>query len=162
MELSNHKKGSNMKQLLSLISFTLLIACSSSTPIPEEKKLSSYYVNKNYLKQLDFKGEEIISVFQKGAFYYIRKDGKAIKTITYENGADPFVEGLARTKVNGKIGFFNTNLDIVLKPIYDFAFPFYHGVAEICTGCKEQQEGDYSMLKGGRWQKINREGLVVE
>jgi len=151
-----------MKQLLSLLSLILLVACSSSTPIPEEKQTSTYHVNSNYLKQLDFKGEEIISIFQKDAFYYIRKDGKVMKTLTYENGADPFVEGLARTEVNGKIGFFNTNLDIVLKPIYDFAFPFYHGIAEICTGCKEQKEGDYSMLKGGRWQKINREGLVIE
>jgi len=151
-----------MKYLLSTLSLLLLIACSSSTPIPEEQELSNYHVDSNYLKQLDFKGEEIISIFQNNAFYYVRKDGKAMKTLTYKNGADPFVEGLARTKVNGKIGFFNTNLDIVLKPVYDFAFPFYKGIAEICTGCKEEKEGDYSMLKGGRWQKINREGLVIE
>jgi len=151
-----------MKYLLSIFSLLLLIACSSTTPIPEEKPASNNYVDSNYLKQLDFKGEEIISVFKDHAFYYIRKDGKAMKTLTYENGADPFVEGLARTKIDGKIGFFNTNLDIVLKPIYDFAFPFYKGIAEICTGCKEEKEGEYSMLKGGRWQEINREGLVIE
>jgi len=151
-----------MKQLLSLLSFIFLMACSSSTPIPKEKQISIYRVNSDYLKELDFKGEEIISIYQNNAFYYIRKDGKAMKALTYKNKADPFVEGLARTEVNGKIGFFNTNLDIILKPIYDFAFPFYHGTAEICTGCKEQKEGDYSMLQGGRWQKINREGLVIE
>jgi len=151
-----------MKYLLSLLSLILLIACSSSTPIPKEKRLSAYYVDSNYLKQLDFKGEEIISIFQKNAFYYIRKDGKAMKTLTLKNKADPFVEGLARTKVNGKIGFFNTNLDIILKPIYDFAFPFYHGIAEICTGCQEQKAGENSMLMGGRWQKIDRNGLVIE
>jgi hypothetical protein len=151
-----------MKYLLSILSLLSFIACSSSTPIPEEKQPSTYHVDSNYLKQLDFKGEDIISIFQNNAFYYIRKDGKAIKTLTYKHKADPFVEGLARTKIDGKIGFFNTNLDIVLKPIYDFAFPFYKGIAEICTGCKEQKEGDYSMLNGGRWQKINREGLIIE
>jgi len=151
-----------MKQILSLPLLILFIACSNSTPIPKEEPLNNYYVPKQYLEQLDFKGEEIVSIYQNNAFYYVRRDGKAMKTLTEKNGADPFVEGLARTKVNGKIGFFNTNLDIVLKPIYDFAFPFYDGIAEICTGCKEEKEGDYSMLKGGRWQKINREGLVIE
>jgi len=151
-----------MKYLLSLTSLILFIACSNSNPIPKEEPLDSYYVPKSYLEQLDFKGEEIISIYQNHAFYYVRKDGKAMKTLTYKHKADPFVEGLSRTKINGKIGFFNTNLDIVLKPIYDFAFPFYHGTAEICTGCREQKEGDYSMLQGGRWQKINREGLVIE
>ena len=151
-----------MKHLLSIISFILLVACSNLNPIPKEEESLNIYFPKSYLKQLDFKGEEIISVYQNNTFYYIRKDGKAMKALTYKNKADPFVEGLARTKVNGKIGFFNNNLDIILKPVYDFAFPFYHGTAEICTGCKEQKEGEYSMLKGGRWQKINREGLVIE
>ena len=151
-----------MKYFLFLISLILFIACSKSNPIPKEKKPLNGYVNNTYLKQLDFKGEEIISVFKDNAFYYIRKDGKQRKTLTYKNAADPFVEGLARTKVNGKIGFFNTNLDIILKPIYDFAFPFYHDIAEICTACKEQKENGYSMLNGGRWQKIDRDGLVIE
>jgi len=151
-----------LKYFLSILSLFLFIACSKSNPIPKDKQPVNNYVNSTYLKQLDFKGEEIISVFKDNAFYYIRKDGKSMKTITHENGADPFVEGLARTKINGKIGFFNSNLDIVLKPIYDFAFPFYDGIAEICTGCKEQKDNGYSMLKGGRWQKIDREGLVIE
>ena len=85
-----------------------------------------------------------------------------MKTLTYENGADPFSDGLARTSVNGKVGFFNINLDIILKPIYDFAFPFHEGKAEICTGCKEKKEGEHSMLDGGKWQKIDRNGLVIE
>ena len=85
-----------------------------------------------------------------------------MKTLTYENGADPFSDGLARTRVNGKVGFFNINLDIILKPIYDFAFPFHEGKAEICTGCKEKKEGEHSMLDGGKWQKIDRNGLVIE
>ena len=138
------------------------MACSKSNPIPQEKKVANNYVNSTYLKKLDFKGEEIISVFKDNAFYYIRKDGKAMKTLTYDNGADPFSDGLARTKINGKIGFFNSNLEIILKPIYDFAFPFHEGKAEICTGCKEKQEGENSMLEGGKWQKIDRNGLVIE
>ncbi len=151
-----------MKHFLTLLLLLFFIACSKSNPIPKETTIANNYVDNAYLKQLDFKGEEVISVFKNNAFYYIRKDGKEIRTLTYDNEADPFSDGLARTKINGKIGFFNTNLEIVLKPIYDFAFPFYKGKAEICTGCKEKKEGEHSMLDGGKWQKINRDGLVIE
>lgn len=151
-----------MKYLFYLLLLLFFLACSKSNPIPKEKKILNNYVNSTYLKKLDFKGEEIISVFKNNSFYYIRQDGKEMKTLTYENGADPFSDGLARTSVNGKVGFFNINLDIILKPIYDFAFPFHEGKAEICTGCKEKKEGEHSMLDGGKWQKIDRNGLVIE
>ena len=151
-----------MRHLLPLLLLLFFIACSKSNPIPKETQISDKYVENTYLQQLDFKGEEVISVFKDNAFYYIRKDGKEIQTLTYNNKADPFSDGLARTKINGKIGFFNSNLDIILKPIYDFAFPFYKGKAEICTGCKEKKEGEHTMLDGGKWQKIDRNGLVIE
>ena len=151
-----------MKQLSSLLILFFFLACSKSNPIPQETPLPNSHIHPSYLKGLDFKGEEIISIFKDNAFYYIRKDGKAMKTLTYDNKADPFSDGLARTKINGKVGFFNSNLDIILKPIYDFAFPFHKGEAEICTGCKEKKEGEHSMLEGGKWQKINRNGLVIE
>ena len=151
-----------MKYILLLSPLLFLIACSKSNPIPNEIDSVAHYVSPTYLEQLDFKGEELISVFKNNNFYYIRKDGKEMQTLSYDNGADPFSDGLARTKINGKIGFFNTNLDIILKPIYDFAFPFYNGTAEICTGCQEKQEGEHSMLDGGKWQKINRKGLIID
>ncbi len=151
-----------MKYFFSLLLILSFIACSKSTPLPYDNTVYYQYIPKESLSLLDFKGEEIISTVINNEYYYVRKDGKAIKTLTYDNAADPFSDGLARTKINGKIGFFNTNLDIILKPIYDFAFPFYKGIAEICTGCKEKQEGEHSMLDGGKWQKINREGLVIE
>ncbi|HIC78561.1 MAG TPA: WG repeat-containing protein [Sulfurovum sp.] len=151
-----------MKYLLLILTLFIFISCSKSNPIPQDSSIKSYRIDDSYLKRLDFKGQELISIFQNNTFYYVRKDGKAIQTLTYENKADPFSDGLARTKVNGKIGFFNTNLDIILKPIYDFAFPFYKGKAEICTGCKEKNIGKHSMLEGGKWQKIDRSGLVIE
>ncbi|CAA6827183.1 MAG: Unknown protein [uncultured Sulfurovum sp.] len=151
-----------MYHLLKLIPLLFLLSCSKSNPIPKENNLANNYVEASFLEKLDFKGEEIISVYMNNAFYYVRKDGKKIQTLTYDNGADPFSDGLARTKINGKVGFFNTNLDIILKPIYDFAFPFHDGEAEICTGCKEKKAGEYNMLDGGKWQRIDRNGLVIE
>ena len=93
----------------------------------------------------------------------VREDGKAIPVMLDDNGeVDRFKEGLARIKINGKIGFFNKTLDIVLNPIYDFAFPFHNGVAEICVGCQEVIEGGPTMLNGGSWKRIDRTGLILE
>ena len=141
---------------------SLFIGCSKSNPIPKERPTKSSYLNPQLLKKLDFKGQDIIAIKLKEQFYYVRKDGKKMPTLTYDGEADKFSDGLARTKSNGKIGFFNQNLDIILKPIYDFAFPFHNGVAEICVGCKEVIEDGIPILKGGDWKKIDRNGLVIE
>ena len=151
-----------MKYLLTLFILTTFFACSKSRPIPKETSTQSSYLSAEALKLLDFKNQEIISIKIQNQFYYVRKDGKKISTLNYDGEADKFSNGLARTKVNGKVGFFNKNLDIILKPIYDFAFPFHNGTAEICMGCKEKEEDGTSMLNGGRWKKINRDGLVIE
>jgi len=151
-----------MRYFITLFPLLFFIACSKSNPIPKETPLPIDYVSPSYLEQLDFKGEELVSVFKNNSFYYIRKDGKQMQTLIYDNGPDPFSDGLARTRINGKVGFFNSNLEIVLKPIYDFAFPFHNGIAEICTGCKEKPAGEHMMLDGGKWQKINREGLIID
>ena len=152
-----------LKYLLSSLFIFSLISCSTTNPIPNEATNSTAsYVDKAYLQTLDFKGKELIAVKIKGQYYYVLKSGKKISTLTYDGKADEFSDGLARTKVNGKIGFFNKNLEIVLKPIYDFAFPFHNGEAEICTGCQEKDEDGTPMLDGGTWKKINRDGLVIE
>ncbi|SFV63287.1 hypothetical protein MNB_SV-14-15 [hydrothermal vent metagenome] len=152
-----------MKYFLSIFILLSLIACSKNTPTPKKKNdTKASYVSKEYLKTLDFKGKELISVHIGKNFYYIHKSGKKMLTLTYDNGADEFQDGLARTRVNGKIGFFNRNLEMVLPPVYDFAFPFHKGKAEICTGCKEVSDGEHSMLDGGTWKKIDRNGLVIE
>jgi hypothetical protein len=151
-----------MKYILFLALILSLISCSNTTPIKKNTSFKASTISKEFLKTLDFKGKELIAIPLGKHFYYIHKSGKKMLTLTYDNGADEFKDGLARTKVNGKIGFFNKNLEMVLPPIYDFAFPFYKGKAEICTGCKEKSDGEHSMLDGGRWQKIDRNGLVIE
>ena len=151
-----------MKQILFLALIFSLISCSNTSPTKKNSPFKASTVSKEFLKTLDFKGKEFIAIPIGKEFYYIHISGKKMLTLTYDNGADEFQDGLARTKVNGKVGFFNKNLEIVLPPVYDFAFPFHKGKAEICTGCKEKSDGEHSMLDGGRWQKIDRNGLVIE
>jgi len=153
-----------MKLLLSSLILFSFLACSKSNPIPLKESTNPYTstVDPLYLKTLDFKNQELIAVKIKDQFYYINQSGKKIATLNYNGQADEFSDGLARTKVHGKIGFFNKNLEIILKPQYDFAFPFHNGIAEICIGCQEKAEGEESMLDGGTWKKIDRDGLVIE
>ena len=151
-----------MKYLLTFFIVLNFLACSKSRPIPQDPPVQNTYLNPKLLKELDFKNQEVIAIKIQNQFYYVRKDGRKISTLTYDGEADKFSDGLARTRVNGKVGFFNRNLDMIIKPIYDFAFPFHNDIAEICVGCKEEQEEGTSMLNGGKWKKINRNGLVIE
>jgi hypothetical protein len=148
--------------LLSLLSLFLFSFGCSSIPIKERRQYSTY-LTKDFLQNLDFSERDLIAVSIGNSWYYVREDGKAIPVMLDDNGeVDRFKEGLARIKINGKIGFFNKTLDIVLNPIYDFAFPFHNGVAEICVGCQEVIEGGHTMLNGGSWKRIDRTGLILE
>jgi hypothetical protein len=145
------------------LSILLLFTIGCSTHIDSRAKQHSTYLDKRYFNKLDFSTVVLQTVKVDDSWYYVRKDGKAIQVITNKDGvADSFKEGFARTRVKGKIGFFNKTLDIVLEPIYDYAFPFYDGVAEICVGCIEHGEEDNRMIEGGVWKSIDRAGLIVE
>jgi len=52
-------------------------------------------------------------------------------------GADEFSDGLVRTVINQKYGFADRHGKIVIAPKYDGAFPFEHGYAIVCIGCRE-------------------------
>ncbi len=136
----------------------LLLGCSSHTI--EKKRVYATYFD---VSNIDFHGKTLILAKINNKFYYLRRDGKAMPVYVNQKGKiDSFKEGLARTKINGKIGFFNKNLDMVIEPFYDFAFPFHNGIAEICVGCREKREDNSILLDGGEWKRINREGIIVE
>ena len=149
LQNSNLQKGFFMKYFLYTFTLFSFLGCSKTTPIPQDTKITyTTSMNSAYVKSLDFRGKEIISIKSHGKFYYINKSGKTMPTLTYDGKADEFSDGLARTKFNGKVGFFNKNLEMVLKPIYDFAFPFHNGKAEICIGCQEKDANGTPMLDG--------------
>jgi len=151
-----------MKKKFIILLFLIFFGCSN-IEINRNNKEYALYLDKTYLKSLNFHNKNLILSKINNQWYYIRKDGKAMKVILDEKGKpDIFKEGLARTKINGKIGFFDKNLDIVLPPFYDYAFPFHNGISEICVGCKEIQNSNQTMLSGGEWKRIDRTGLLIE
>ena len=150
-----------MQIFLSTLFLLLVVGCSTHSS--NKPKPQATYLDKKKFENLDFSSNELHTVLIDKRWYYVLKDGKAIETITDKEGkADIFKEGLARTRIKGKIGFFNKTLDIVLEPIYDYAFPFHEGVAEICVGCKEHGEEENRMIEGGAWKSIDRAGLIIE
>jgi hypothetical protein len=113
-----------------------------------------------HLKNLSFKNG-LAEVFVGDKVFYISKTGKAVRTHLYDNGADYFAEGLARTLWKGKFGFIDQSLNVVIKPEYDFAFPFENGFAVVCNGCRAQGKGEHQSFRGGKWGVIDKSGTIV-
>ncbi|MEM8933312.1 MAG: hypothetical protein AAGE94_19135, partial [Acidobacteriota bacterium] len=80
-------------------------------------------------------------------WYYILPSGLCAQVLTFDNGPDPFVEGLARTRVRdrgggGQIAFLDKRLTVVLDRDFDFAWPFEDGRAKVCRGCISRHGGE--------------------
>jgi hypothetical protein len=100
-------------------------------------------------------------LYSSVGIFYFTKAGLVRKTLYFDNGPDYFKEGLARTEWNGKIGFFDEELSIVIEPIYDFAYPFENGLSIVCDGCIKKNIGEHVDIIGGNWGAINKKGEVV-
>jgi hypothetical protein len=112
-------------------------------------------------QSLSFGPEGLSSILVNGRdLYFVDRQGKTMSALHFDNGPDYFVEGLARIAKAGKAGFVNTRLEPVVPPVWDFAFPFDHGVARLCTGCVAQR-GEHATVTGGRWGYIDNRGTVV-
>lgn len=100
-------------------------------------------------------------LYSEYGVFYFTKSGKLRRTMIYDNGPDYFESGLARTKWNGKIGFFNKSLDIVIAPQFDFAFPFLKSATLVCNGCVKVTVGEHSTMGNAMWGVIDLSGNIV-
>ena len=83
-----------------------------------------------------------------------------------DNGPDYFEDGLARSRIGGKVGYIDRKLNLVIPATYDGAYPFKDGVAVVCTACtyvsdSTATEGERGWYEGGQWGRIDRSGRVV-
>jgi hypothetical protein len=107
---------------------------------------------------LDFHRHGLASVHIGGRWHYVSQEGRLAPVMTWDNWAEPFANGLARSPVGNKIGFINRNLALVIPRRYDGALPFEHGWAVVCIDCKLTSSGEHSWYEGGRWGCIDRHG----
>ena len=91
-------------------------------------------------------------------FYYARRDGRLAPTMTFDNGAEPFANGRARSPVNGRIGFIDRRLRLAIPARYDGAYRFDHGFAVVCRDCVSRTDGEHSWYEGGVWGCVDTLG----
>ncbi|MDD5274762.1 MAG: WG repeat-containing protein [Methylovulum sp.] len=119
-------------------------------------------ISKKVVIDLDYDADGLAYLRTKDGFLYVNRHGNARPVISYDNGPDYFAEGLARTRQNGKIGYFDKSLKMVIAPAYDFGFPFSAGRAIVCNGCVEQSDGEHKIRVGGLWGAIDSQGGIVQ
>lgn len=112
------------------------------------------------VRRLSFaEGPAVVEI--DGALFRVDRRGRTVTALPFDNGADPFVEGVARTVEGGKVGFVDRRLRLVIRPRWDFASPFHGGLAAVCRGCRVVREGEHRRVEGGRWGWIDRAGRIV-
>jgi hypothetical protein len=115
--------------------------------------------------EVGLKRDEVGSIFVDDALCFVNREGKTLPAFPFDNGADDFVEGLARNLEGGKVGFVNTRFDQVVAPIWDWADYFQNGIAAVCRGCVSARlpncDEHCGTLIGGKWGYIDGTGRVV-
>ena len=111
-----------------------------------------------HLDRLDYDRSGLATIHVGESFHYVRRDGRNAPGMTMDNGAEDFVDGRARSKLDGKIGYIDRNLRLVIPRRYDGAMPFQRGVAEVCVGCSPASDGEHGWHAGGRWLLVDRNG----
>ncbi len=121
-----------------------------------------------YLSRLEFDFDGLASVLlldaantQKHQWFYVRRSGMPVPVESFDNGPDPFNDGLARSRVGGKTGYIDRRLNLIIPAKYDGAYPFEQGVAVVCQACVIVSDGTHSWYEGGQWGRIDRRGRVV-
>jgi len=95
------------------------------------------------------------------ADYYVLNAENYLPVIHFDNGPDWFVDGLVRSRQQGKIGYWDDNFRNRIAPQFDYASQFEEGRALVCNGCKPQRNGEHVALAGGEWFYIDKSGKRV-
>jgi hypothetical protein len=94
--------------------------------------------------------------------FYINKKGDTRRTIFFDNGCDYFEDGLARGYEKGKMIYMDKNLNVVLRPGFEWLLPFDYDHATVCNGPFETiQDGEHSLMKNGQCGLIDKQGNLV-
>jgi len=77
----------------------------------------------------------------------------------FDNGLEPFNEGLIRVLRNGKMGYANKYGRIVIPCIYDYAGWFEKGNANVTFNAVEYLDGDgHPKADSHEWFEIDKNG----
>lgn len=152
---------------------------SSRDPTPDDREMKPRGVcadptpsgelrfREDHLARLDYDASGLATVWLEGVgFAYVKRSGENAVVLTWDNGPDPFAEGLTRARRNGKVVYLDKDLHEVIGPVYDFGWPFEGGRALVCRGCRPvpPPEGDpdrHVPIEGGEWGYIDHLGREI-
>lgn len=93
---------------------------------------------------------------------WVNRDGLLRVVPSIDNGPDYVVGGLVRyVGPDGKVGFVDQRLAIVVPARFDWAEPFEGDTARVCTGCTAAPDGEHTAITGGTWSAIDRTGAAA-
>ncbi|WP_245592817.1 WG repeat-containing protein [Advenella mimigardefordensis] len=92
----------------------------------------------------------------EGWVYVDRDNRPVLRPYIFDNGPDYFEEGLARFVENGKMGFHDKALNIIIPAKYDFVYPFENGIASAGTRCRTQKHGEHSSVFCEKWENVHK------
>ncbi len=113
---------------------------------------------KEHLERLAFDDRELEGFYINDLAGYVSRTGKFVFTPVIDNGPDYFREGLARYQENGKMGFVNEKLEVIIPAQFEFVSAFSEGKAAYCTECIKKQVGEHQITESDSWQHINKQG----
>ena len=127
--------------------------------------MASIVLSRRSLADIYFGPEGLGSVIvDDRGLYFVSRSGRMAPAFGFDNGTDNIVKGVARIVKDGKVGFVGAQLDQIVAPVWDFAFPFEQGVAQVCVGCVATPifpDDEHKIMTGGRWGYINKRGKVI-
>ncbi|NMM50801.1 WG repeat-containing protein [Marinigracilibium pacificum] len=79
--------------------------------------------------------------------------------VMFDNGPEPFKDGMLRVSRNGKMGFANKFGQVVIPCDYEYARWFENGIAEVTFDVKEvSRDDEHSMVESDEWFEIDKKG----
>ncbi|SRR5581483_2564373 len=130
-------------------------------------KAGALLIAPKIVRELAFDSHGLASVrSSQGTWFYVNRRGTVViaDVPIFDNGPDPFHDGLVRVVVKGKYGFANRRGQLVIPTVYDGAMPFENGHAAVCMGCTEEcseHDCEHHSFVGGDWSVIDVHGARV-
>ena len=83
--------------------------------------------------------------------------------VMFDNGPEPFNDGLTRVLRNGKMGYANKYGQVVIPCIYDYAKWFDGGQAEVTFHATEYLDGgEHERVESDEWFTIDKRGQKMK
>lgn len=109
-----------------------------------------------------FKNYAIVYKNKQGWVAINKNEQVLYQVFPFDNGPDVVENGLFRIIDNNKIGYAEAqNGNIIIKPQFSCAYPFYENFAKVSNNCEIEKVNEYTTWKSEQWFKIDKTGKTI-